>query len=134
MPSHPPFVGRRPFDTADSAIFHGRAEETVALATLWRTHRMTVLHGAAGVGKTSLLRAGLIPAVRATRDARVLPLGRLVCPADFPLALRPELDPCELAAILTGLAVPEALVADFALDAFTPSAARQAVTGPCQMT
>ncbi|MCD0447610.1 tetratricopeptide repeat protein [Actinocorallia sp. API 0066] len=57
-----------------SAEFHGRDAETESVADLWRRGRVTVLHGRAGVGKTSLLEAALIPRLRARR-ANVLPSG-----------------------------------------------------------
>ncbi|GLY87742.1 tetratricopeptide repeat protein [Actinoallomurus iriomotensis] len=91
MSTRSPFVGSRPFDTADEAIFHGRAREAAALAKLWRDHRVTILHGPAGVGKTSLLRAGVLPALGA--GSRVLPIGRLAFLADFPLAALPDINP-----------------------------------------
>src|SRR4051794_38035738 len=81
MSTHSPFVGPRPFDTADQTIFHGRADETAALTKLWRDHRLTILHGQAGVGKTSLLRAGVLPRLGEDQGTEVLPVGRLTFPA-----------------------------------------------------
>lgn len=92
MSTHSPFVGSRPFDTADEAIFHGRADETAALSKLWREHRLTVLHGPAGVGKTSLLRAGVLPRLGKGPPSQVLPVARLAFRADFPLAALPDLN------------------------------------------
>jgi tetratricopeptide (TPR) repeat protein len=89
MSKYSPFIGSRPFDAADEAIFHGRTDETTALSTLWRDHRLTILDGPAGVGKTSLLRAGVIPKI----GSQVLPIGRLAFLADFPLASLPDLNP-----------------------------------------
>lgn len=89
MSARSPFVGPRPFDTADEPIFHGRAREAAALARLWRDHRLTILHGPAGVGKTSLLRAGVLPALG---GSHVLPIGRLAFPAGFPLAALPDIN------------------------------------------
>jgi hypothetical protein len=86
MSSYSPFVGSRPFDTADKTIFYGRADEAAVLSKLWRDHRLTILHGPAGVGKTSLLRAGVLPKLGEDPGVKVLPLGRLAFPADFPLA------------------------------------------------
>jgi tetratricopeptide (TPR) repeat protein len=95
MSTYSPFVGSRPFDTADQAIFHGRADETAALTELWKGHRLTVLHGPAGVGKTSLLRAGALPGLGPSGD--VLPVGTLAFLADFPLAVLPDLNPLTFA-------------------------------------
>lgn len=93
MSTHSPFVGSRPFDTADQAIFHGRASEAAALSRLWRDQRLTILHGPAGVGKTSLLHAGALPRLGAGTGARVLPVGRPAFLADFPLAALPDINP-----------------------------------------
>lgn len=58
-----PFRGVRPFSSGDAEVFVGRRQETTALVELvGRTDfRAGVLVGEAGVGKTSLLRAGLSP-------------------------------------------------------------------------
>lgn len=97
MSPHSPYVGARPFDTADAAIFYGRSGEAAALAGLWRDRPITVLHGPAGVGKTSLLRAGLLPKLRSDHGLRILPIGRLSFAADFPLAALPDLNPLSFA-------------------------------------
>jgi tetratricopeptide (TPR) repeat protein len=93
MSIYSPFVGSRPFDTADKTIFHGRADEAAALSKLWRDHRLTILHGPAGVGKTSLLRAGVVPRLGEDPGVEVLPVGRLALLADLPLAALPDLNP-----------------------------------------
>ncbi len=92
MSTHSPFVGSRPFETTDAAIFNGRANETAALAKLWRDQRLIILHGAAGVGKTSLLQAGVLPELGADATCTALPIGRPAFPADFPLAALPDLN------------------------------------------
>src|SRR3954471_23025329 len=86
-----PFVGSRAFDTADESIFYGRASGGAGPARLWRDQRLTILHGPAGVGKTSLLRAGALPSLGA--GFRVLPVGRPAFLADFPLAALPDINP-----------------------------------------
>jgi tetratricopeptide (TPR) repeat protein len=93
MRAHSPFVGARPFDTTDEAIFYGRTDEAAALSRSWRDRRLTVLHGPSGVGKTSLLRAGVLPRLGPGGGAQVLPVGRLAFAADFPLAALPDLNP-----------------------------------------
>ncbi|WP_067482600.1 tetratricopeptide repeat protein [Actinomadura hibisca] len=85
-----PFVGTRPFGARDEARFFGRDDETAKLAELWQAHRVTVLHGEAGVGKTSLLRAGVIPRMR-SGGLRVLPPGE--ASAACPLAMLPKQNP-----------------------------------------
>ncbi|MBU1879709.1 MAG: SIR2 family protein, partial [Chloroflexi bacterium] len=49
------------YDTADADIFFGRQHETRDLAQLALSHRLVVLTGASGTGKTSLVRAGVVP-------------------------------------------------------------------------
>src|SRR5688500_12943745 len=70
-----PYVGLRPYDTADRARFFGRDGESYEVRSLWSGNKLLVLHGAAGVGKTSLLRAGVLPLMASTAD--VLPVSRL---------------------------------------------------------
>lgn len=62
-PNTGPFRGLFPFDESHAAIFFGRTKETAALYALLtkESERTTVLCGEPGVGKTSLLRAGLTP-------------------------------------------------------------------------
>ena len=60
-----PFVGLRPFFDEDSFYFFGRDEQvTELLELLHGTHFVPVL-GSSGSGKSSLVRAGLIPNLRA---------------------------------------------------------------------
>ncbi len=58
-----PYIGLRPFDREDSLYFFGRREQTAELLErLYATHFLAVL-GSSGCGKSSLIRAGLIPAL-----------------------------------------------------------------------
>ncbi|GAA2138909.1 tetratricopeptide repeat protein [Actinomadura napierensis] len=84
-----PYVGTRAFGERDQPLFHGRGPEKRHVAETWRTHRLTLLHGRAGVGKTSLLCAGVIPFLQAA-DAHVLPAARLAHRPPFPLAALSE--------------------------------------------
>lgn len=71
-----PYVGPRAFRADERDLFFGRARESLETARIWRANRLTVLYGASGVGKTSLLQAGVIPALDpASFD--VLPMGRI---------------------------------------------------------
>ena len=54
-----PYVGRRAFDVGDWEIFFGRNRECYEVSRLWQRESVVVLHGPAGCGKTSLLRAGI---------------------------------------------------------------------------
>jgi hypothetical protein len=59
-----PWPGLAPFRERDQAYFRGREPEIEELRRVVRSQRLTVLFGASGLGKTSLLRAGLFPALR----------------------------------------------------------------------
>ncbi|WP_268642884.1 nSTAND1 domain-containing NTPase [Nocardiopsis sp. EMB25] len=87
-----PFVGARPFGARDRHLFHGRTATVNTLVEAWSGTRLTLLHGDAGVGKTSLLRAGAVPALT-DRGARVLPVGHLLLDPAFPSAVLPEQNP-----------------------------------------
>ncbi|HTS62622.1 MAG TPA: hypothetical protein VMH28_11405 [Candidatus Acidoferrales bacterium] len=62
---HPsPYVGLAPYQEADEVLFFGRAEEIRALTLRVLTDPVTVVYGGSGVGKSSVLNAGLLPALR----------------------------------------------------------------------
>jgi HEAT repeat protein len=62
-PALGPFRGLVPYDESSASLFFGRKEETEALVRHMTKDagRVTALCGEAGVGKTSLVRAGLFP-------------------------------------------------------------------------
>jgi hypothetical protein len=49
------------YETEDRDIFYGRQIESVRFFRLVLSHRLTVLFGASGTGKTSLIKAGVMP-------------------------------------------------------------------------
>lgn len=59
--SRPPFKFLGYFDQTESETFHGRKRECADLAALIASERTVVLYGRSGVGKTSLLLAGVFP-------------------------------------------------------------------------
>jgi WD40 repeat protein len=69
-----PFKGLAPFqDTElDAQLFCGRDREREVIVANLLASRLTVLYGASGVGKTSLLRAAVTPALRRIPDAAVV--------------------------------------------------------------
>ncbi len=71
-----PYVGLRAFRFEDHDRFFGRTRESHEIAALWRANKLTVLYGGSGVGKTSLLQAGVIPLLDDRRVDR-LPVGRV---------------------------------------------------------
>ena len=60
-----PFVGLRPFDSRDSLYYFGRKEQTHALLKQLYANRFVAVVGSSGCGKSSLVRAGLIPNLEA---------------------------------------------------------------------
>jgi tetratricopeptide (TPR) repeat protein len=86
-----PYVGRRAFDVGDEDFFFGRKRECGELVALCVANPVVVLHGPAGSGKTSLLRAGLTRALR--EDAEVLPVGCVSVGSSFPEAMLPDHNP-----------------------------------------
>lgn len=66
-----PWPGLASFREADRELFFGRELETQELLRLVLRERLTVLFGLSGLGKTSLLRAGLFPLLR---QENVLPV------------------------------------------------------------
>jgi hypothetical protein len=71
-----PYLGPRPFERVDSSVFFGREGEILELLSLVVAHRVVLLYAASGAGKTSLLNAGLVPALEA-ESFEVLPVVRL---------------------------------------------------------
>ncbi|WP_300449819.1 TIR domain-containing protein [Accumulibacter sp.] len=68
-----PYPGGRPFREDESAFFFGRDGEIDELLAALDRHDVLLLHGPAGVGKTSLLMAGLAPRLRQSPDPARLP-------------------------------------------------------------
>ena len=73
LPSSP-FKGLAAFgDSAvDALLFFGRGREREAIVANLRASRLTVLYGPSGVGKSSLLRAGVAQHLRALGDGVVI--------------------------------------------------------------
>jgi formylglycine-generating enzyme required for sulfatase activity/energy-coupling factor transporter ATP-binding protein EcfA2 len=59
-----PFKGLRYFDESDASLFYGRKRITGTLVQHLNQHPFLAVIGASGSGKSSLVRAGLIPAIR----------------------------------------------------------------------
>lgn len=58
-----PYPGLRPFEAHESFLFHGREEHTRALLERLSVERFLAVVGSSGSGKSSLVRAGLLPAL-----------------------------------------------------------------------
>ncbi|HEY6482033.1 MAG TPA: hypothetical protein VIY54_00745, partial [Steroidobacteraceae bacterium] len=59
-----PWLGLASFTEETREYFYGREEEVAELARRVQRKRLTVLFGQSGLGKTSILRAGLVPRLR----------------------------------------------------------------------
>jgi hypothetical protein len=59
-----PFPGLRPFESHESALFFGRDEQCDELLARLARRRLVAVVGASGSGKSSLVRAGLLPALQ----------------------------------------------------------------------
>ncbi|MET9915027.1 hypothetical protein ABZZ74_51735 [Streptomyces sp. NPDC006476] len=84
--AEPPYRGLARFEPADAALFFGRDQLIDDLLCLTRRHRIAAVVGASGSGKSSLLRAGLIPRLRTTSDPSMRPAALIVLtPGSHPL-------------------------------------------------
>lgn len=66
------------FGPDDTSIYFARERESLLLASLIHGHRLTVLYGASGTGKTSLLLAGVLPRLEATEPGYLVIYIRLL--------------------------------------------------------
>lgn len=60
-----PYVGLRPYQDDESLLFFGRNKQTLELLQRLHEHHFVAVVGSSGCGKSSLLRAGLIPSLKA---------------------------------------------------------------------
>ncbi|HXG75872.1 MAG TPA: BTAD domain-containing putative transcriptional regulator [Gaiellaceae bacterium] len=110
-PAENPYRGLRAFEERDAAAFFGREELVAELVAAVGERRFVTVVGPSGIGKSSVVRAGLLPALR--RDA--LPGSRTWLVTDmFPGSYPYE----ELAAALLRVAVerPDDLVEELRRD------------------
>jgi AAA ATPase domain len=59
-----PYPGLRPFEEEDQAVFFGREAQVSRLLQLLEDDHFVAVVGSSGCGKSSLVRAGLVPAIR----------------------------------------------------------------------
>jgi hypothetical protein len=59
-----PYPGLVPYSEGDQELFFGRERETALVVDNMMASRFTLLYGASGVGKSSILRAGVMSALR----------------------------------------------------------------------
>jgi tetratricopeptide (TPR) repeat protein len=95
-----PYPGPRAFTQADKEFFFGRDADIAVIVDLWMTNRLTIVSGAAGCGKTSLLQAGVRPLLRektSQHRPRIFPPGNLSSGMTFPFPALTEHNPFTLA-------------------------------------
>ncbi len=84
-----PFVGLAPYGEQDAEWFFGREREVELIVANLRAARLTLLYGGSGVGKSSVLLAGVMQRLRRIQDvdredARALGARRAVALAERP--------------------------------------------------
>lgn len=67
-----PYQGLEPFREADRAYFFGRVVDTERIGANLITSPLTIFYGASGVGKTSVLLAGVLPFVYKQPDVTAI--------------------------------------------------------------
>ena len=59
-----PYRGLEPFEEADARDFHGRDAAIAEMVDVLGRERLLVVFGPSGIGKSSVVKAGLVPALR----------------------------------------------------------------------
>lgn len=67
-----PYVGLQPYSEADQDYFFGRERDSRIISSNLYAAALTVLYGASGVGKSSVLRAGVFPRLRTSERTAVV--------------------------------------------------------------
>ena len=63
-----PYIGLRPFEESDSDFFYGRSLEISNIIDNVSDHKLLIIAGPTGSGKTSMLQAGVIPSIKIIRQ------------------------------------------------------------------
>jgi hypothetical protein len=99
-----PWPGLAAFREGDARFFRGRDAEIETLVRLVRRERVTILRGVSGLGKSSLIQAGLFPKLGAELFLRVYL--RLSYTSDAPSLRQQVLDALSHEAATTGVESP----------------------------
>ena len=70
-----PYKGLMPYDEADASFFFGREAEKEIITANLLASRLTLLYGPSGVGKSSVLRAGIAHHLRELAQRNVVERG-----------------------------------------------------------
>src|SRR5438552_7864952 len=83
-----PYKGLAAFDATDldALLFFGREQETEIVVANTLASRLTVLYGPSGVGKSSLLRAGVVRSLRTLSETEPLAVAYLSSWSGDPVA------------------------------------------------
>jgi hypothetical protein len=119
------YRGSHAFRRIDSGKFFGRSIEAQRLSSLWLQNRLTFLSGPAGIGKTSLLEAGVLPIVNGNR-VDLLPVGRFSRGASSPIVPPGQHTPYTLALLRSWSdSVASLRLTPFTVDEFIAMRARR---------
>jgi WD40 repeat protein len=98
-----PYRGLECFDESHAEFFFGREALSTELLQKLKTNNFIAVVGASGIGKSSLVRAGLIPLLRQSNQTGTDWQIKLITPSEHPLKslaaafVDPEADPIERA-------------------------------------
>ncbi len=81
-----PYKGLEPYDENDGWRFFGRSSDRQIISANLHAFRLTVLYGASGVGKSSVLHAGVVPELRRKSGSNFLVVSYRSWATDDPLA------------------------------------------------
>lgn len=56
-----PYPGLRPFMSEEKTVFFGRRRQSVRMINILKSHHFLAVVGTSGCGKSSLIKAGLLP-------------------------------------------------------------------------
>ncbi len=74
--SNSPYIGLQPYSAKDQKYFFGRDRDSRIISSNLFAANLTVLYGASGVGKSSVLQAGVIPLLRKSPRTAVIAFQR----------------------------------------------------------
>jgi hypothetical protein len=94
-----PFQGLVPYHEFDADYFFGREREIELIADNLRVNRLTILYGPSGVGKTSVLRAGVANSIATRAEADQREFAELVAAVEGAGGTAPPRIPTEVVVV-----------------------------------